>query len=140
MVLEISSRTCSQGTPFPCIHSRLEGGLRNRVPPQGVRQQICRTIGSNYVTLEVQESDTCVGTDFANVAATDLVGAFLRVDDTISMDKLSQWVGYIGVKRYVRVCVTYTGTAITAGVIGVLGLLGIPQHGPAVAPAVPATT
>lgn len=87
------------------------------------------TLGaSNYLTPILQESDTTVGTDFAAVASADMIGS-LSVVDSASEDSLIQRVGYIGHKRYIRVKLDYTGT-ITAGITGVVGILGYPESAP----------
>lgn len=89
---------------------------------------------SNYLTPVLQESDTVVGTDFADVAAANMNGAFTKIDST-AKDSVIQSVGYKGSKRYIRVNLDYTGTGITAGVVGVSGTLGYPDVFPAVGPA-----
>lgn len=95
--------------------------------------------GSNYVTPKLQESDTTADTAFTDVSSDDLIGAFSAVNST-SLDSVIQSVGYKGVKRYVRVVLTYTGTAITAGVIGVTGILGLANVEPVSAPAAVSAT
>ena len=95
--------------------------------------------GSNYLTPVLQECDTTVGTSFAAVAAADIVGGFTKIDATAE-DSVVQVAGYIGRKRYIRVNLDYTGTGITAGVVGVVGLVGNPHTGPVTAPAAVAAT
>lgn len=90
--------------------------------------------GSNYLTPVLQESDTVVGTDFTTVAASDIHGAFTKMDAT-DEDQVSQVVGYHGRKRYIRVNLDFTGTGITAAYEAVLGILGFPNSYPAVGPA-----
>lgn len=94
---------------------------------------------SNYLTPVLQASDTTADTDFAAVDAADIHGAFTKIDAT-SEDDLAQVVGYKGSKRYVRVKLDYTGTAITTSLVGVTGILGRPRTLPAVAPAAVAAT
>lgn len=65
--------------------------------------------GSNYLTPVLQESDTIVGTDFTEVASSNIIGGFSKVDST-SEDSVIQRAGYIGTKRYIRVNLDYTGT------------------------------
>lgn len=89
---------------------------------------------SNYVTPVLQESNTTVGTDFSAVAAADMIGGFTAVNST-TLDSVIQRVGYVGHKRYVRVLFDYTGTAITAGIVGAVGIIGIPKDAPVSAPA-----
>jgi hypothetical protein len=90
---------------------------------------------SNYLTPKMQESDTTNDADFTDVAAGDLQGSFTVVNDTTTKDSQTQVVGYVGSKRYIRVVGTYTGTGITASLVGVTGVLGVPHIAPAVAPA-----
>lgn len=89
--------------------------------------------GSNYLTPVLQESDTIVGTDFTEVASSNIIGGFSKVDST-SEDSVIQRAGYIGTKRYIRVNLDYTGTGITAGVVGVTGVLAYPTYAPMSAP------
>lgn len=90
--------------------------------------------GSNYITLTLEESNTVVGTDFTTVAAGDLVGAFTVINST-AKDSVVQYVGYTGIKRYIRAKITYTGTGISAGVVGVTGILNEGKFEPVTAPA-----
>lgn len=87
----------------------------------------------NYVTPVLQESDTTTGTDFTTVDADDIIGAFSKVDSG-DEDGVIQRVGYKGTKRYLRVNFDYTGTGITAGIIGAIGVLGYPKDAPFTAP------
>ena len=76
----------------------------------------------------LQESDLLTDVSFATVATTDADGAFTMVDGT-SDDSCIQRVAYIGGKRYVRVLLEFTGSAIT-GPVGVVGILGRPSVAP----------
>ena len=89
---------------------------------------------ANYLTPILQESDTVVGDDFTDVATGNMIGAFTKIDSATE-DSVVQQVGYKGGKRYVRVSLDYTGTGITAGIVGVYGILGMAKEAPAVAPA-----
>ncbi|MBA3010867.1 MAG: hypothetical protein KKF12_10430 [Proteobacteria bacterium] len=89
---------------------------------------------SNYLTPVFQEADTIADADFTDVGSGDLEGAFTVVDAT-TKDSTIQNVGYKGGKRYIRVSLDYTGTAITAGIVGVYGILGRAKEAPVVAPA-----
>lgn len=89
---------------------------------------------SNYLTPVLQESDTTTGTDFTDVAASNIHGAFSKIDST-SKDQVVQTVGYAGKKRYIRVNLDYTGTGITASLLDVVGVLGFPDKFPATGPA-----
>ena len=76
----------------------------------------------------LQESDSLAGTGFAAVAAADIDGTFTLVDAT-SKDSCIQRVAYIGGKRYIRVNLDFTGSAIT-GPVSVVGVLGRPSIAP----------
>ncbi|RWI22050.1 hypothetical protein [Mesorhizobium sp.] len=71
-------------------------------------------VGAGDYTPKLQESDTTVDADFADVAASKLVGALpasLTADGAFKQ-------GYIGFKRYIRVVVTKNaGTSIAAGAV-----------------------
>lgn len=95
--------------------------------------------GSNYILPVLQECDTTVGTSATAVAAADVYGAFTKVDST-SEDSVVQRVGYCGSKRYVRVNLDYTGTGISAGIVGVLGIVSGARTEPAGTPTVAAAT
>ena len=89
--------------------------------------------GSNYMTPKLQESNTTAEGDFTDVAAADIDGAFTVVNST-AKDETIQRVAYRGSKRYVRAVLTYTGTGITASLVSVSGLLGLPSKAPFTAP------
>jgi hypothetical protein len=95
--------------------------------------------GSNSLLPILQESDTTATGDFTTVAAADVVGAFTLVD-AASEDSVLQRVSYVGSKRYVRVKLDYTGTGISAGIVGVYAIPGLPSSEPAATPTVTATT
>ena len=65
--------------------------------------------GAAYLLPTLQESATTADTDFTTVATTDVDGAFTTIDSQ-SEDQTTQWVGYIGSKRYVRVLLNVTGS------------------------------
>ena len=88
---------------------------------------------SNYLTPILLESDTTAGADFTDVAAGNMIGAFIKIDSATE-DSVVQQVGYKGGKRYVRVSLDYTGTGITAGVVGVFGIVGMGKEAPVIAP------
>jgi len=89
---------------------------------------------ANYLTPILQESDTTAGDDFTDVATGNMIGAFTKID-AATEDSVVQQVGYKGGKRYVRVSLDYTGTGITAGIVGVFGLVGMGKEAPVIAPA-----
>jgi len=95
--------------------------------------------GSNYLTPKLQESNTTVDGDFTDVAAADIEGAFSVINST-SLDQVIQVVGYKGTKRYVRLFLDYTGTAITAGIVGVFGVVSDARREPVTAPAAVSAT
>jgi hypothetical protein len=94
---------------------------------------------SNYLTPKMQESDTTADVDFTDVDAANLEGAFSAINTT-ALDSVTQYVGYKGHKRYIRVFLDYTGTAISAGVVTVLGILGLSGNQPATGPAAVSAT
>jgi hypothetical protein len=68
----------------------------------------------------LQESDSTADASFTNVAASDMIGSFSAVSDANS-DQVTQVVGYIGSKRYIRVFLDISGTlSIPASVDAVL--------------------
>lgn len=89
---------------------------------------------SHSLLPTLQESATTVGTDFKDVASTDIIGAFTLMDST-SEDQVTQVVGYKGSKRYLRVKMDFTGTDITAAYVSCVGILGDPETAPATGPA-----
>lgn len=91
--------------------------------------------GSDHLDFTLQESDTTNDVDFTNVAAGNQQGTFATVNDTTTTVKKNQIVGYIGIKRYIRVVGTYTGTGITAGIWGVAGLMERGDYQPVTSPA-----
>lgn len=95
--------------------------------------------GSNYLTPVLQECDTTAAADFTAVAAADIQGGFSKIDST-SEDSVVQVAGYLGAKRYIRVNLDYTGTGITAGVVGVIGIVGGARNNPVTAPTADAAT
>jgi len=95
--------------------------------------------GSNYLTLALEEGDDTTAAGATAVAAADIEGAFTVVNST-AKDSVVQSIGYTGAKRYIRVAGTYTGTGITAGVIGVAGIVGRAHKNPVTAPTADAAT
>jgi hypothetical protein len=74
--------------------------------------------GTGNFTAKLQESDTTTDGDFADVAASDLVGELPEALAASSVYKQS----YVGHKQYVRVVLTLnSGTSIAAGAIAILG-------------------
>jgi hypothetical protein len=95
--------------------------------------------GSNSLLAILQESDTTVGTDFEDVADANIVGEFALIDSTTE-DQVTQMVGYVGTKRYIRVLLDYTGSGISASLISVDGIVGRAHSNPVTAPAAVAAT
>lgn len=94
---------------------------------------------SNYLEITAEECDSTENDDFTTVAAGDLDGAFTKID-AATEDSIIQSVGYKGIKRYIRLKFDYTGTDISAGIVGAVGLLGHARNLPVVAPAAVAST
>lgn len=88
--------------------------------------------GSNYLTPTLYEASTTPGTasNYSTVAAGDINGAFTKIDAT-SEDSVVQTVGYVGGKRYVGLKAVYTGTAISAGIVGAFVVAGLADEEPA---------
>lgn len=80
------------------------------------------TAGTTY-TIEVQESDTTTGGDFTAVADIDLLGTEAGASFVDSEINTSKKIGYVGIKRYVRLKVTPAGNtgASTFSAVAVLG-------------------
>jgi len=87
--------------------------------------------GSNYLTPTLYEASVTPGTasNYSLVAAADILGGFTKVDATTE-DVCIQTVGYVGGKRYVGVKAVYTGTTISAGVIGAFAVVDYAAHKP----------
>jgi hypothetical protein len=67
--------------------------------------------GSNYFTLSLEHGDASNMSDAAAVTSSDgLVGANLVVNNTADANLVNH-IGYNGIKRYVRLVATETGTA-----------------------------
>lgn len=77
------------------------------------------TITDGTFAFDPEESDN--GTDWSNIAAADLSGAF--VSGTSAADDRTQKVGYLGNKRYLRCNLTVSGSPSTGGAVGVSVLL-----------------
>lgn len=77
------------------------------------------TITDGTFAFDPEESDN--GTDWSNIAASDLSGAF--VSGTSAADDRTQKVGYLGNKRYLRCNLTVSGAPATGGAVGVSVLL-----------------
>lgn len=86
------------------------------------------TITDGTHTIEVQDSDDNV--TFAAVADAFLQGAE-PVIGAVDDNKVYE-IGYLGLKRYLRVAATVTGTPVTGGVYGATVVLGHPRIGPVV--------
>lgn len=76
--------------------------------------------GSNYVTPVLQESDTVHAADFANVAAADIVGGV--APGAVGANTV-QKIGYIGMKRYIRINFVFTGTGVSSAYLAAIGAL-----------------
>lgn len=86
------------------------------------------TITDGTHTIEVQ--DSADGTTFAPVADDYLQGvepAIVAADDNKVFE-----LGYLGLKRYLRVVVTVSGSPATGGAIGAAVVLGMPAVAPVI--------
>lgn len=90
------------------------------VPAIGAISDAGAAAGFGFV---VEESDTTADADATEVAANDLVGAVddLTVTDDAADNTIPGTIGYVGMKRYVRL--KATGTTGSAGAVTVIGLL-----------------
>jgi hypothetical protein len=96
---------------------------------------------TSYLTPVLQESDTTADADFTDVAAGDIQGGFSKIDSATE-DQTTQIAAYIGSKRYIRVKfdITDDDGGISNALVAAVGLLGVPRHAPATAPAAVAAT
>lgn len=88
----------------------------------------CGTITDGTHTIEVQDSDD--NSTFAAVADAYLQGsepAIVGADDNKVFE-----IGYLGLKRYLRVVSTVSGSPSTGGAIGAMVVLGSPAVAPVV--------
>ena len=119
--------------PVDCVHSDWKSNLLDL---QGHESAVLIVTigaltgvdGSNKITLTLEECDTTADASFTTVSASDVEGAFTLVDANTE-DQLNQSVGYKGTKRYVRVKGVYTGAGISAGIIGVNGIVSNSRSG-----------
>lgn len=88
---------------------------------------------SDYIELALEESDTIADADFAAVDSEDILGGFTKIDADTE-DQTTQYVGYIGSKRYVRVAIDVTSATLAHCLVSVDGILAHPASAPAVAP------
>lgn len=86
-------------------------------------------------SVKLQHSDTTAGADFADCVAADMVNGALTVsvtdddDDSVAVGML----GYIGIKRYVRLVAT--GTTGTNAVVNAVAIKECGRYAPVVAAA-----
>ncbi len=67
------------------------------------------SFSSANITPILQESDSTADASFTPVSASDMVGSFTTVSDA-NGDQVTQVVGYIGSKRYIRVLLDVSGS------------------------------
>lgn len=84
------------------------------------------------VTAVIQESDTLVDADFADVPAGKLLGTFEGVAVDASNDQRSEWAGYCGYKKYIRlkIVVPANATSLLVGADLILGMGNKPMTVP----------
>jgi len=87
--------------------------------------------GTDEVLPVLEESDTTEDADFEPVAAGDILGAFTKIDADTE-DQATQFVGYIGTKRYIRVAIDVTSATLAHCLVSVDGILAYPGKAPAV--------
>ena len=83
------------------------------------------TITDGTFAFALQESDSS-GSGFTNVAAADMVGSFVA-----GTSNSVQKVDYIGLKRYLQVTVTVSGSPATGAAMEILGVLHDLNRAPA---------
>lgn len=122
MRLDINKELSVNSTQLPNVRTTSADGVT--VDRSGFRTAMfvahIGTITDGTFAFDPEESDN--GTDWTNVAAGDLSGAF--VNATSAADDRVQEVGYVGSKRYLRCNLTVTGSPSTGGAIGVSVVLG----------------
>lgn len=89
--------------------------------------------GSLKLELKLQHGDLANGSDMAAVAQGDVLGnwatgGIFATVDADGEDGAVYTVGYVGVKRYVRVFVDTTGTHTNGTPIGAVAILGHSRH------------
>jgi hypothetical protein len=89
------------------------------------------TITDGTHTPKLTECAT-TGGSYTDVAAADLLGSFAALATGVT-----QKVGYIGSKQFLKVVVTVAGSPATGGVYGGLIVLSHARHNPAGATQVP---
>ena len=77
----------------------------------------------------VEESDTTTSGDFTSVADADLLGTDAAASFQYDDDNETRKIGYIGIKRYVRLTITPTGNA-SAALFSAVAILGSPAISP----------
>ena len=88
--------------------------------------------GSIYVTVAFQASDA-LGSGYANIAAAELLGGLNDVVvDAAAEDEIVIARSYVGVQRYVRVLITFTGTHTNGFPISAVVIKGHPRHAPVI--------
>lgn len=87
---------------------------------------------SNKVVVTMEESDTTASSAATAVDSSDILNAIPALDTDAEFGK-NYRTDYIGIKRYVRLTFTWTGTP--AAIMAVTGLVGTLKRYPAAAPA-----
>jgi len=81
-----------------------------------------------YAVL-IEEGDAANLSDAAAVADADLIGTEAAAGFALADDATAKTIGYIGVKRYVRLSVVTTATT-SGGFIAATAILGNPHNAP----------
>lgn len=139
MMKDLKSRlgVCPVAPPVDLVHTNTKSKIVDLQGWKGCAFLVTAGVatggdGSNYATPKLQESDTTADADFTDVVSADYSEIPTGQGDVNTSNvpaKLTtagetRLIGYIGAKRYVRCVLTYTGTGITAGLIGVVALVG----------------
>ena len=81
-----------------------------------------------YAVL-IEEGDDSGLSDAAAVADSDLIGTEALAGFAATDDGVAKTIGYIGVKRYVRLSIVSTSTS-SGGFIAATAILGCPHNAP----------
>lgn len=81
-----------------------------------------------YAVL-IEEGDAANLSDAAAVADADLIGTEALAGFAATDDATAKTIGYIGVKRYVRLSIVSTSTS-TGGFLAATAILGNPHNAP----------
>lgn len=88
---------------------------------------VAGTITDGTHAVKLQDSDD--NSTWADVSSGNRTGSFTSLTSS-SGGGATQEVGYLGIKRYLRVVTTVTGSPATGGVYGAVVVKGAPRKAP----------